>query len=120
MHPVYSAFSVFTSPCLGTVIGMASQNGGGPVNLFKEHDANHLMRPGRRAERNAQFSLALQFGRKSVRAADCENGGGDSFVPPAAKMLREACAIDALAALIQRYQHGIRVAASRARLSEIS
>src|SRR5215213_10055833 len=42
---------------LRAVVGVAGQNGRGPVNLFKKHDADHLMRPGRRAERNAQFSL---------------------------------------------------------------
>ena len=62
---------------LRAMVGVAGQNGRGPVNLFKKHDADHLMRPGRRAERNAQFSLALQFGRKSVRAADHENSVGD-------------------------------------------
>ena len=35
---------------LRAVIGMAGQNGRGPINLFQKHDANHLMRPGRGAE----------------------------------------------------------------------
>src|SRR5882757_8053237 len=106
MHPVYSALSMFTSPCLGAVIGVACQNGRGPVDLFQKHDANHLMRPGRRAERNAQFSLALQIGRKSVRAADRENCIGDSLIPPIAEMPGETRAIDALAMLVQRHQYG--------------
>jgi hypothetical protein len=38
---------------LGAVVGVAGQNGRAAVNLFKKHDADHLMRPGRRAERNA-------------------------------------------------------------------
>ena len=37
----------------GAVIRVAGQNGRGPVNLFQKHDSDHLMRPGRRAERNA-------------------------------------------------------------------
>ena len=51
---------------------MAGQNGRGAVNLFQKHDANHLMRPSRSAKRHSQFALALQIGRKSVRAADDE------------------------------------------------
>ncbi len=77
MHSAYSASSYSPHRALRAMVGMAGQNGRGPVNLFKKHDANHLMRPGRRAERNAQFSLALQIGRKSVRASDHENCVGD-------------------------------------------
>ena len=65
------------------------------------------MRPGRRAERNAQPSLALQIGRKSVRTPDCENSVGDPFIAPAAELLGEGCAIDALAALVERHQDGL-------------
>ena len=47
-RPLYSRHRA-----LRAMVGMAGQNGGGPINLFKKHDADHLMRPGRRAERNA-------------------------------------------------------------------
>src|SRR3954447_18135201 len=104
MHPVYWALSVFTSPCLGTMVGVAGQNGRGPVNLFQKHDANHLVRPGGGAERNSQLSPAPQIGRKSVRAADHENSIGDRIVPPAAKMSGKSAAVDVVAALIQRHQ----------------
>jgi hypothetical protein len=107
---------------------VAGQNGRGPVNLFQKHDADHLMRPGRRAERNAQFSLALQIGRKSVRAADCENSVGASLVAPAAEMAGKCGAVDVLAALVESgisaeiaaASSAMRLAASRARLSGIS
>src|SRR3954467_15067440 len=105
MHPVYSPLSVFTSPRLGTMVGVAGQNGGGPVNLFKKHDADHLMRPGRRAERNAQSSLALQIGKKSGRADDLENVTGDPLIPPLDDLPRKSRAIDALAVLVQRHQY---------------
>src|SRR6476661_9819297 len=91
---------------LRTMVRVAGQNGRGPINLFKKHDANHLMRPGRRAERNAHFSLALQIGRKSVRASDHENCVGDPLVSPLAELPGESRAIDALAVLVQRHQHG--------------
>src|SRR5258705_4994164 len=89
----------------GAVIGMARQNRRGPVNLFQKHDANHLMRPGRRAERDAQFGFALQIGRKSVRAADCENCVGRALVPPTAELLGKGRAVDALAAFVERHQY---------------
>ena len=89
------------------VIRVAGQNGRGPINLFQKHDANHLMRPGRRAERNA--SLALR--RKS---------GESPSAPPIMKIVlatdssrqRPSCrakagAVDVLAALVQRHQHRI-------------
>ena len=66
---------------LRAVIGVAGQNGRGPVNLLQKHDANHLMRPGRGAERDRQLCLAPQIGRKSVRAADHENSVGDLLRP---------------------------------------
>ena len=88
------------------MIWMARQNGGSPINLFQKHDANHLMRPGRGAECNPDLCLAPQIGRKSVRAADQENCVGNRFVPPAAKMTGESRAVEVVAALIQRHQHG--------------
>src|SRR5437764_2113035 len=89
----------------GAVIGMARQNGRGPIDLFQKHDANHLVRPGRGAERYAELSLAPQIGRKSVRSADHENSVGDRRIPPAAKMAGKGGAVDTVAALIERHQH---------------
>src|SRR5260370_10359358 len=97
--------SLRPSPGSGAVIGMAGQNGRGPIYLFQKHDADHLMRPGRRAERNAQFSLALQIGRKSVRAADCENSICASLIAPATEMAVKRGAIDVLAALVERHKY---------------
>ena len=85
---------------------MARQNGRGPINLFQKHDANHLMRPGRRAERNAKLCFAPQIGRKSVRAANCKNSVGDLIVPPAAKMPGKCGAVEIVAALVERHQGG--------------
>src|ERR1700752_4622476 len=95
-----SASCVFTSSGLGAMVRGARQNGSGPVNLFEKHDANHLMRPGRRAKCNTQVSPALQIGRKPVRASNCENSIGDPIVPPAAELSRKRHAVNALAALI--------------------
>src|SRR5450432_4233859 len=85
---------------LAAVVRMARQNGRGPINLFQKHDSNHLMRPGRRAERNCKLRFAPQIGRKSVRAANCKNSVGDLVVPPAAKMPGKCGAVEIVAALV--------------------
>src|SRR5918995_3409566 len=46
------------------------------------------------------------MGRKSVRAPDRENCVGDPLIPPLAELAGEGCAIDVLAVLVQRHQHG--------------
>src|SRR5260370_24183281 len=63
------------------------------------------MRAGGRAEGDAQVSVALQIGRKSVGAADYENSAGASLVAPAAEMAGKRGAIDVLAALVERHQY---------------
>src|SRR5665647_2877180 len=93
---------------LRAMIGMTGQNGRGPIILFQKQDANHLVRPGRAAERNAEFCFAPQIGRKSVRAADHENSVGDRIVPPAAEMPGKSGAVDVVTALVQRHQDGFR------------
>src|SRR6195256_2309765 len=90
------------------VIGMARQYGRGPVNLFQKHDAHHLVRPGSGAECDAQFCLAPQIRRKSVRAADHKNSVGDRLTPPAAKMPGKIRTVDIVAAFVERHQHGFR------------
>src|SRR5437016_7443142 len=88
----------------GAVIRMARQNGRGPIKLFQKHDANHLVRPGRGAECDAQFRLTPQFRRKSVRAADHENSAADALIPPAPEIPGKYGAIDVLAVLVERHQ----------------
>ena len=88
------------------MIGVARQNGRGPINLFQKHDANHLVRPGRGAERQTELGHAPQIGRKSVRAADRKNSAGGLFVPPAAEMPGQSGAVEIVATLIERHQHG--------------
>jgi hypothetical protein len=90
----------------GAVIGVPSQNGRGPIKLFQKHDANHLVRPGRGAERQSQFCHAPQFGRKSVRPADYENTVGDLVVSPTAKMPGKGLAVDIVTPLVERDQDG--------------
>src|SRR5262245_22323460 len=91
---------VSVSRGLRAVIGVAGQNRCGPINLFQEHHADHLVRPGCRAERDHEPSLAAHFRGKSVRAADDENYIR-RLVTEAAQMLGKGCAVDALAALVQ-------------------
>src|SRR5438034_1236210 len=89
-----SMFPKFRWRGSNAVIGVARQYGRGPVNLFQKHDARHLVRPGSGAERDAQFCLAPQIRRKSVRATDHENSVGDRLIPPAAKMPGKSRAVD--------------------------
>src|SRR5450755_3909625 len=91
---------------LGAMIGVPGQDGGGPVKLLQKHDTNHLMRPSRGPERDSEAFLAAQIGRKSVRAANDENGAGDRLVAPAAKSIRKVLTCDILTVLVKRDKHG--------------
>src|SRR4051812_43734099 len=84
---------------------MAGQNGGGPVYLFQKHDADHLMRPGRGAERKLELCLAPQIGRKSVRAADQKKSVRGRLIPPAPEEPGKRRAVDTVATFIERNQH---------------
>src|SRR6267154_2678600 len=89
---------------LSAMIVVAGQNGRGPVNLFQKHDAYHLMRPSRGAERKLELGLAPQIGRKSVRAADQEKSVRDRLIAPAPKMPGKRRAVDAVPTFIERHQ----------------
>src|SRR5215471_11615692 len=65
------------------------------------------MRPGRGPERDPEFVLAAQFGRKSVRAANDKNGALDRLVAPTGKPMRQASTVDILAALVEWDKHGV-------------
>ena len=97
--PVASVTAVRSLLC--AVIRMSGQNGRGPVDLFQQHHAHHLMRPGGLAKRNPDFGFAPQFGRKSVSAAN-KKYRRHRLVTPSSKMTRECGAVDGIAALIKR------------------
>src|SRR3954471_4134787 len=84
---------------------MAGQNGGGPIKLFQKHDADHLVRPGRRAECNRELGLTAQFGRKSVRPSDYENSMTRALVAPAPEMPGEYGGIEILPTFVERHQY---------------
>src|SRR5882724_6369058 len=100
---VLSALALCASRAM---VGVTRQDGRGPVDLFQKHDANHLVRPGRGAERQPQLRHAPQIRRKSVRATDYENSIGDLIIPPAAKMPGKSPAVEIVAVLIERDQQG--------------
>jgi hypothetical protein len=58
---------------LGAVIGVTGQNGRGPVDLFQQHDADKLVRPGRGAEGELRRGLVAQRRRQTAIAADDEH-----------------------------------------------
>src|SRR5579872_7626009 len=91
---------------LAAVVGMAHQDGRGPVYLFKKHDTHHLVRPGRRAECHPHMGHAPQFRRKSVGAADQENSLGGLVVPPAPQKSRKSVAVEIVATLVERDSYG--------------
>src|ERR1700681_3881979 len=101
-------FRIMRQRVLRAVIRVTRQDGRGPINLFQQHDANHLMRPGRGAERHPELCLPPQIGRKSVRAADHENSVGHLFVPPAAKMAGKSGTVEIVAAFVERHHDGFR------------
>src|SRR5262245_31945094 len=65
------------------------------------------MRPGRGPKGDPEPGFALQFGRKSVRAADCENSMGRGLVAPLAELLGECGTVDIVAALVEGDKHGV-------------
>jgi len=52
----------------------------GPINLFQQHDAHQLMRPGGRAESQPQLGALAQIGRQPVSAA-AGRTQADSVIP---------------------------------------
>src|SRR5579871_5799013 len=92
---------------LRAMIGVACQNRRGPVELLQKHDADHLMRPGRRPEGDPDLCLASQFGRKSVRAANDENSVGDGLVSPLAQLAGKRGTVDIVAPLVEGDKHGV-------------
>ena len=64
------------------MIRMPGQNAGCAIKLFKQHDANELVRPSRGAECEFQFGALAQARCQSVRAADDKTGSRAIFGPP--------------------------------------
>src|SRR6185437_2814627 len=89
------------------MIGVTRQNSRSSVKLLEEHHANHLMRPGRSPKSDPELRLALQIGRKSVGATDCEYSIGHGLVPPPAEQAGQGGAVDIVAVLIERDKHGV-------------
>jgi hypothetical protein len=88
------------------MIWMVRQYGRGPVKLFQQHHASHLVWPSRRAECDRQLGVISQFGRKSVRAADDENSIHNRLVAPAPEMAGKYNAVDILATLVEQDHEG--------------
>src|SRR6266478_2332290 len=101
-----SVLSALALRASSAMVGVPRQDGRGPVDLFQKHDANHLVRPGRGAERHPRLCHAPQIGRKSVRAADYENSIGDLIIPPTAEIPGKSAAVEIIAVLVERDQQG--------------
>src|SRR5262245_23825159 len=88
------------------MIGVPGENGGGAVELLQEHDANKLMRPGRRAEGNGKACFLPQAGREPVGSADDEYDRRLVLLPPALQAAGESGAAHAFAAGVQDHRDG--------------
>src|SRR5262245_13369012 len=93
-------------PSTGPVVGMAGHQGHGAVELFHEHDANQLVRPGGGAKGQAEVGVLAQVVGNTVRAADEEYGGGPGVVAPAPQGVGKAGRAEVLAALVEQDRDG--------------
>ena len=62
------------------MVGMPGQDRDAAVELLQKHDANELVRPGRRTEGNDKARLFTQAGRQPIGRADGEHDRG--LAPP--------------------------------------
>ena len=81
---------------------MSGQKGGRPIDLFQQHDAHQLMRPGGGAEGEPQVGAVADAAAEAVGAADHEDGGGTPGVAPALDAVGEIDAVEAFAALVEQ------------------
>jgi len=86
----------------GSMIRMPRENARGAVDLFEQHHADQLMRPGGGGP-NASFWLAFvaQRRREPIVAADDEHCRGTTVVAPAAEAIGERRAVEAFAAFVE-------------------
>src|SRR5882672_12753783 len=89
------------------MIGVPRKYADGAVNLFQQHDANELMRPGGSAEGELEARLVVQRRREPVVAADDEHSRRTSVVAPASKPVGERGTVEALAALVENDGDGL-------------
>ena len=82
------------------MIRVSHQDRGGAVDLFQQHDAHELMRPGERPEGEMQGGVLGERSRKPVGATDHEGGVAPAIVPAAQ------------AATVQLFTYGVRSRAS--------
>ena len=83
------------------MIGVAGKNSAGTIELFEQHDAHELMRPGRRTEGESKPGALAQAGSKAVGAADDEADARAVLGAPLAQQCRERRTVEIFAALVE-------------------
>ncbi len=88
------------------MVGVAAEDGDGPIELFQQHDSHQLVGPGRGAERHRGGRLLAQAGREPVGGSDDEHDRGSILRPPSLQLAGEGRAGHVLSALVHDDGHG--------------
>jgi hypothetical protein len=91
---------------MSAVVGVASENGGGAVDLFCEHNAGKLMRQRDAAEREEEVGTIPRLGRPAIRRADGEDKALSPIISKPAKAASELLRRELLTAAIQQDRGG--------------
>ena len=89
------------------VIGMPGEDGPGAIELLGEHDADELMRPGDRAECQAQIGAREDGLTKAIRSADRYEDIGFAAIAPVAQALSEGGTAKRRTVLVERQEHRV-------------
>ncbi len=80
---------------------MPGENRAGAIELFKQHNAHELMRPGGGSECESELGLRGEARRESIGTADDKAHGRTVFRAPFAQQRRQHRTIKALTALVE-------------------
>ncbi len=80
---------------------MPSENRGGAIELFEQHDAHELMRPSGGSEREPELGARGEARRESIGTADDKAHGRTVFRAPFAQQRGQHRTIEALTALVE-------------------
>ena len=87
------------------VIGMPGEDGHGAIELLGEHDADELMRPGDRAECQAQIGAREDGLAEAIWSADRYEDVGLAAIAPVAQTLSEGGTTERRTMLVERQKH---------------
>src|ERR1700720_418773 len=88
------------------MVRVAGENRSGAIELLEQHDADELMRPGRRAKGQDVPGAPAQALRNAVGPADHKTQGGAVLLPAFFEQCGQSWAVDILAGGIENNNHG--------------